>query len=252
MIELENIRRTFQVGEQTVKALNDISLTITKGEYVSVMGPSGSGKSTLLNVIALLDQPSSGRYLLNGRQATQLSDDELAKVRRENIGFVFQFFHLIPRLTAAENIEMPMILAGIPARERQQRVAKALAEVGLEDRAEHKPDQLSGGQLQRVAIARAMIMKPEILLADEPTGNLDSQSGKEIIELLESLNRQGVTLMIITHDPNIGGRANRKIRIVDGRIVKAADDAAISIAGLDGDKRAASASASPHTQPTAD
>jgi len=252
MIELENIRRTFQVGEQTVKALNDISLTITKGEYVSVMGPSGSGKSTLLNVIALLDQPSSGRYLLNGRPVTQLSDDELAKVRRENIGFVFQFFHLIPRLTAAENIEMPMILAGINARERKQRVAKALAEVGLEDRAEHKPDQLSGGQLQRVAIARAMIMKPEILLADEPTGNLDSQSGKEIIELLESLNRQGVTLMIITHDPNIGGRANRKIRIVDGRIVKAADDAAISISGLDGDKPAASASAPSHTQPTAD
>ncbi|MEC4747401.1 ABC transporter ATP-binding protein [Methylomicrobium sp. Wu6] len=245
MIELENIRRTFQVGDQIVKALNDISLSIAKGEYVSVMGPSGSGKSTLLNVIALLDQPSDGRYLLNGRPVTQLSDDELAKVRRENIGFVFQFFHLIPRLTAAENIEIPLILAGINVHERKPRVAAALAEVGLEDRALHKPDQLSGGQLQRVAIARAMIMKPEILLADEPTGNLDSQSGKEIIELLESLNRQGVTLMIITHDPNIGGRAHRKIRIVDGRIVKAADVSALSIAGLNGDKPAASASVSP-------
>jgi putative ABC transport system ATP-binding protein len=232
MIELEHIRRTFQVGEQIVKALDDISLSIAKGEYVSVMGPSGSGKSTLLNVIALLDQPSAGHYRLNGRPVTQLSDDELAKVRRENIGFVFQFFHLIPRLTAAENIEMPMILAGVSSTARRQRVATALAEVGLEDRARHKPDQLSGGQLQRVAIARAMIMKPEILLADEPTGNLDSQSGKEIIELLESLNRQGVTLMIITHDQNIGGRARRKIRIVDGKMVKPEeDDAAASAAG---------------------
>jgi putative ABC transport system ATP-binding protein len=236
MIELEHIRRTFQVGDQTVKALNDISLSIAKGEYVSVMGPSGSGKSTLLNVIALLDQPSEGHYRLNGHPVTQLSDDELAKVRRENIGFVFQFFHLIPRLTAAENIEMPMILAGVSSKERIQRVARALAEVGLEDRARHKPDQLSGGQLQRVAIARAMIMKPEILLADEPTGNLDSQSGKEIIDLLESLNRQNVTLMIITHDPNIGGRAKRKIQIVDGKIVKPDDDTVTITTGSGADK----------------
>ena len=218
MIELKNIHRYFQVGEQTVHALNDINLTIDKGEYVSVMGPSGSGKSTLLNVIALLDQPSSGRYRLNDRDVTQLSDDELAKVRRENIGFVFQFFHLIPRLTAAENVEMPMILAGVPPKERKWRVAEALADVNLQDRASHRPDQLSGGQLQRIAIARAMIMRPEILLADEPTGNLDSKSGSEIIDLLESLNRQGVTLMIITHDQHIGDRAHRKIRIVDGQI----------------------------------
>lgn len=226
MIALEHIHRYFQVGEQSVHALNDINLTITKGQYVSVMGPSGSGKSTLLNVIALLDQPSSGRYLLNNQPVTQLSDDQLAKVRRENIGFVFQFFHLIPRLSAAENVEMPMILAGISAKERKQRVTVALKEVGLENRAKHRPDQLSGGQLQRVAIARAMIMKPEILLADEPTGNLDSQSGKDIIELLESLNRQGVTLMIITHDQNIGDRAQRKIRIIDGQIEKS--DAVLS------------------------
>ncbi len=218
MIRLEHIHRYFQVGEQIVHALNDINMTIEKGEYVSVMGPSGSGKSTLLNVIALLDQPSSGRYLLNGQPVTQLDDDELAKVRRENIGFVFQFFHLIPRLSAAENIEMPMILAGIAVKDRKQRVQAALASVSLQDRADHRPDQLSGGQLQRVAIARAMIMRPEILLADEPTGNLDSKSGKEIIELLEGLNRQGVTLVIITHDQSLGDRARRKIRIVDGQI----------------------------------
>ncbi len=220
MIQLKNIHRTFQVGEQTVRALNDISLTINKGEYVSVMGPSGSGKSTLLNVIALLDKPSSGRYLLNNQDVTQRSDDELAKIRRENIGFVFQFFHLIPRLSAAENIEMPMILAGIAVKERKLRVVQTLASVNLQDRAQHRPDQLSGGQLQRVAIARAMIMRPEILLADEPTGNLDSKSGTEIIELLENLNRQGVTLMIITHDQALGDRAPRQIRIVDGQIAQ--------------------------------
>lgn len=220
MIQLRNIHRYFQVGEQTVHALNDITIAINKGEYVSVMGPSGSGKSTLLNVIALLDQPSSGRYLLNNLDVTQRSDDELAKVRRENIGFVFQFFHLIPRLSAAENVEMPMVLAGIAVKERKQRVAQALASVNLQDRSSHRPDQLSGGQLQRVAIARAMIMRPEILLADEPTGNLDSKSGMEIIELLESLNQQGITLMIITHDQTVGNRAQRQIRIVDGQIAQ--------------------------------
>ncbi|WP_341326691.1 ABC transporter ATP-binding protein [Methylotuvimicrobium sp. KM2] len=218
MIRLEDIHRYFQVGEQTVHALDGIDLTIEHGEYLSVMGPSGSGKSTLLNVIALLDQPSSGRYFLNDRDITQYSDDELAKVRRENIGFVFQFFHLIPRLTAAENVEMPMMLAGIDRKERQQRIETALKQVGLSDRAGHRPDQLSGGQLQRVAIARAMIMNPGILLADEPTGNLDSKSGAEIIDLLERLNEQGVTMVVITHDQAIGGRAKRKIRIVDGKI----------------------------------
>ena len=220
MIQLENIHRYFQVGEQTVHALDDITLAINKGEYVSVMGPSGSGKSTLLNIIALLDKPSSGRYRLNNLDVTQRNDDELAKVRRENIGFVFQFFHLIPRLSAAENIEMPMILAGIAVKERKQRVAQALASVNLQDRARHRPDQLSGGQLQRVAIARAMIMRPEILLADEPTGNLDSKSGMEIIELLKNLNQQGVTLMIIIHDQALGDRAQRQIRIVDGQIAQ--------------------------------
>jgi len=220
MIQLENIHRYFHVGEQTVHALNDISIAINKGEYVSVMGPSGSGKSTLLNIIALLDKPSTGRYILNNQDVTKRSDDDLAKIRRENIGFVFQFFHLIPRLSAAENIEIPMILAGIAVKERKQRVAQALASVNLQDRSSHRPDQLSGGQLQRVAIARAMIMRPEIVLADEPTGNLDSKSGMEIIELLENLNQQGVTLMIITHDQALGDRAQRQIRIVDGQIAQ--------------------------------
>lgn len=218
MMQLNNIHRDFQVGEQTVHALNGVNLSVERGEYVSVMGPSGSGKSTLLNIIALLDQPTSGSYMLNGNDVTRQTDDELAKIRRDNIGFVFQFFHLIPRLTAAENIEMPMILAGIDSKERQQRVQHALVSVSLLDRAGHKPNQLSGGQLQRIAIARAMIMQPAILLADEPTGNLDSKAGLEIIDLLEKLNQQGVTLMIITHDNSIGERAKRRIRIVDGAI----------------------------------
>ncbi|NOR68735.1 MAG: ATP-binding cassette domain-containing protein [Methylomarinum sp.] len=218
MIVLENIQRYFQVGEQRIHALNNINLTINKGEYVSIMGPSGSGKSTLLNVIALLDQPSSGKYILNNQDVTQLNDQKLAKARRENFGFVFQFFHLIPRYTAAENIEIPMILAGVPSKERKQRVAEALIAVNLQDRAAHRPDQLSGGQTQRVAIARAMIMRPQILLADEPTGNLDSQSGMEIIALLENLNQQQVTLLMITHDETIGRRAQRRIRLIDGQI----------------------------------
>jgi len=169
MIQLAHVHRVFQVGEHTVHALNDINLTVNKGEYVSIMGPSGSGKSTLLNIIALLDRPSSGRYVLNDLDVIQRSDDELAQIRRENIGFVFQFFHVIPRLTAAENVEMPMILAGIVSKERKRRVEDALIAVNLEDRMHHKPNQLSGGQLQRVAIARAMIMRPEVVLADEPT-----------------------------------------------------------------------------------
>lgn len=220
MIELENIQRVFQVGAQRVHALNNINLTIKKGEYVSIMGPSGSGKSTLLNVISLLDQPTSGKYTLNDQVVTELDDDQLAQVRRENIGFVFQFFHLIARYTAAENIEIPMILAGIPVAERKQRVADALLAVELQQRANHRPDQLSGGQIQRVAIARAMIMKPQILLADEPTGNLDSQSGEGIIELLESLNQQQMTLVMITHDEDIGRRAPRRIRLIDGKIIQ--------------------------------
>jgi putative ABC transport system ATP-binding protein len=218
MIRLEHIHRFFQVGEHQVHALNDVNLSVDKGEYLSIMGPSGSGKSTLLNIIALLDRPTSGQYFFNDVDIVKRTDDELARIRRENIGFVFQFFHLIPRLTAADNVEVPMILAGINPKLRKQRVDKALAAVNLQDRANHKPNQLSGGQLQRVAIARAMIMQPEVLLADEPTGNLDSKSGLEIMDLLENMNKQGVTLIMITHDQSLGNRARRRIRIVDGKI----------------------------------
>ncbi len=220
MIELDGINKQFIVGTQAVTALANINLTVSAGEYISVMGPSGSGKSTLLNVIALLDRPSSGRYRLNGTDVTELADDEIARARRENIGFVFQFFHLIPRLSAAENIELPMILAGRARQIRRQRVSKALADYGLTQRAGHRPDQLSGGQRQRVAIARATIMQPKVILADEPTGNLDRQSGAEIVALLEQLRQTGVTLIVVTHDPALGKRASRQLFLVDGEITR--------------------------------
>ena len=219
MIELENIQRIFPVGDQEVHALRDINLHIEAGEYVSIMGPSGSGKSTLLNLLGLLDRPSAGRYLLDGRDVTTLSDRQQAHLRRERIGFVFQFFHLVPRLTAAQNIELPMMLAGLPVDERQQRVRQALADMGISDRAGHRPDQLSGGQRQRVAIARATVMQPGLLLADEPTGNLDRASGKDVVEILESLQQRGITLIVVTHDPELGERARRRLHMIDGAIV---------------------------------
>ena len=218
MIELRHIHRRFQVGEQQVHALNDVSLTIQRGDYVSIMGPSGSGKSTLLHAIGLLDRPDSGTYLLEERDVTALSDQEQARIRSETIGFVFQFFHLVPRLSAADNIALPLLLAGVPPRERQQRVEHAIAAVNLGDRAEHRPEQLSGGQRQRVAIARATIMEPTVILADEPTGNLDRASGQDVIALLEKLNTEGLTLIIVTHDVEIGKRARRSIHMIDGRI----------------------------------
>jgi putative ABC transport system ATP-binding protein len=219
VIHLEKICRDFQVGEETVHALKDIDLDVLAGEYVALMGPSGSGKSTLLNVIGCLDRPTSGRYLLDGKDVTHLPEHELALIRRHKIGFVFQFFHLVPRLTAAENVELPMVFAGIPRPERKQRVAKALESVGLSHRTKHRPNQLSGGERQRTAIARAVVMGPAILLADEPTGNLDTASGNEIIGLIEKMNSQGLTLILVTHDPAIGGRAPRMISMRDGAIV---------------------------------
>ena len=218
MIKLENIHRNFQVGDQTVHALDDISLNIHDGEYVSVMGPSGSGKSTLLNLFGLLDRPSAGKYFLNGDNVTDLDENQLAMIRNKNIGFVFQTFHLIPRLTAAENIELPLVLAGIEESIRKQRVNHALKSMNLLDRASHKPEQLSGGQRQRVAIARATITEPTILLADEPTGNLDQKSGLNVIETLEQLNQRGITLILVTHDAALGARSTRSIRMLDGRI----------------------------------
>lgn len=219
MIEFSRISRSFQVGDQQVAALRDINLSIAAGDYVSLMGPSGSGKSTLLNLIGLLDRPSSGTYKLDGGDVTALDDEQQAKVRSEKIGFVFQSFHLVPRLTAAMNIELPLILAGITPAERKTRVAQLLENYGLTDRARHRPDQLSGGQRQRVAIARATSMHPAVLLADEPTGNLDQTTGKEVINLLEALLEQNVALIVVTHDPVIGGRAKRQLHMVDGRIV---------------------------------
>ncbi len=219
MIRLQGIRRQFKVGDQIVKALDEVSLEIGAGDYVSIMGPSGSGKSTLLHVIGLLDRPDAGNYSLAGREVTSLSDTESARMRRETIGFVFQFFHLVPRLTAAENIELPMTLAGVPAEKRRIRVTRALDDFGLADRSQHRPDQLSGGQRQRVAIARATIMEPSVLLADEPTGNLDRATGLEVMRILEALAARGITLLLVTHDPELGGQTQRQIRMVDGRIV---------------------------------
>lgn len=219
MIEFNQVSRNFMVGYQQVHALRDIDLTLGAGEYISIMGPSGSGKSTLLNLIGLLDRPSSGVYKLDGLDVTKLDDEDQARVRREKIGFVFQFFHLVPRLSAAMNIELPLILGGVAVEERKERVAKLVESYGLKDRAEHRPEQLSGGQRQRVAIARATIMRPSVLLADEPTGNLDSVTGKEVIRLLEELTEQGVTLIMVTHDKDIGSRALRQITMVDGKIV---------------------------------
>lgn len=220
MIQLVGINRAFQVGEERVTALREVNLEIGAGEYVSIMGPSGSGKSTLLNVVGLLDRPDSGEYLLEGELTTSINDNRQAALRRHKIGFVFQFFHLVPRMSAAENIELPMILAGLEPKERRTRVLEALVAFGLADRARHRPDQLSGGQRQRVAIARATVMRPHILLADEPTGNLDRVSGREVIDILEELNRQGLTLVLVTHDQELGMRSRRGITMVDGKVDK--------------------------------
>jgi len=220
MITLSSITRVYEVGGRPVHALRGIDLEVPDGDYLAIMGPSGSGKSTLLNILGCLDRPTSGSYVLDGREVSGLSDLELSLVRRHKIGFVFQIFHLVPRLTAAANVALPMLFAGVPPRERAEKAARALASVGLSDRAEHRPEQLSGGERQRVAIARATIMSPSILLADEPTGNLDTKSGREVIELLEEMNRGGLTLIVVTHDPAIGGRARRRLRLTDGTAVE--------------------------------
>ena len=219
MIKLHQLCRSFVLGDQAVHALDNINLRISPGEYLSVMGPSGSGKSTLLNVLGLLDMPDSGQYLLQGTDTTLLTDNERARFRRQHIGFVFQSYHLVPRLTARENIELPLVLAGVAPQQRKPKVAAILAQLGLTERASHLPNQLSGGQRQRVAIGRAIVMQPRLLLADEPTGNLDSQSGLDVVNILEQLNQQGITLLVVTHDPALGQRAQRQIRMVDGRIV---------------------------------
>ncbi len=216
MIELSGLGRDFEVGGQPVHALSGIDLAIPDGDYLSIMGPSGSGKSTLLNIIGCLDRPTSGSYRLDGREVASLGEEDLSRIRRYRIGFVFQFYHLVPRLTAAGNVELPMIFAGVDRSERAERVAKALSAVGLSERAHHLSEQLSGGERQRVAIARAVVMGPSVLLADEPTGNLDTAAGGEIVRLLEKMNADGLTLVVVTHDPAIGRRARHRLRLVDG------------------------------------
>jgi putative ABC transport system ATP-binding protein len=219
MIDVSGINKTFILGDSKVHALANINLRIEQGEYLSVMGPSGSGKSTLMNMLGLLDRPNTGRYLLNGVDTGSLDENERARLRREQIGFVFQSYHLIPRLSARENVEMPLMLAGVPAKQRHAEVEVILEKLGIAPRAHHLPNQLSGGERQRVAIGRSIVMKPAIILADEPTGNLDSRSGGEVTEILENLNREGITLLIVTHDNTMGERAIRRIRMADGAIV---------------------------------
>ena len=225
MIRLEGVWRTYRVGESEVHALKGVDLEIARGEHVALIGPSGSGKSTMLHIVGCLDRPTRGRYLFEGREAGSLSEEERSLLRRSRIGFVFQFFHLLPRLTALGNVELPMLFAGTPARERRERAARALAGVGLKHRAAHRPDQLSGGERQRVAIARAVVMDPAVLLADEPTGNLDRASALEVMELIEAMNRDGLTLVVVTHDPAIAGRARRVVRMSDGEIQGTGDRA---------------------------
>ena len=220
MIELQHISKVYEVGGQPIYALRDTSENIQSGEYVAIVRPSGSGKSTLLNIIGCLLRPSEGAYLFNGEDVSQFDDQALSHIRQHQIGFIFQSFHLVPRLTALGNVALPMVFAGISSSERQFRAKEALESVGLSDRAHHRPNQLSVGQRQRVVIARAIIMQPSLLLADEPTGNLDTHSGQQIMELLESLNAKGLTMLVVTHDPNVARRANRIIVLADGQIAK--------------------------------
>jgi putative ABC transport system ATP-binding protein len=218
VIELEGIGRDFQVGDSVVHALRGLNLSIPDGDYCSIMGPSGSGKSTLLHILGCLDRPTTGTYRLDGDDVGRLDDAALSRIRGHRIGFVFQFYHLVPRLTAAANVELPMVFAGVQRGERSVRVARALDSVGLTARARHLSEQLSGGERQRVAIARAVVMDPSVLLADEPTGNLDSTAGGEIVRLLEGMNARGLTLVVVTHDPDVGSRARHRIRLVDGAV----------------------------------
>ena len=220
VIELRDLWRTYQVGDSEVHALHGVDLTIDKGDYLAVVGPSGSGKSTLLNILGCLDRPSSGSYTFGDRDVSGFTDLERTRLRQNEIGFVFQFFHLLPRLTAQANVELPMLFAGVGRAERRRRASDALLSVGLADRMHHRPDQLSGGQRQRVAIARAVVMDPGLMLADEPTGNLDKASASEVMDLLDAMNREGQTVVLVTHDPEVATRATSRIRMDDGEIVE--------------------------------
>src|SRR5436853_6734549 len=218
VIDIENITKDYVMGEETVHALRGVSLQIHKNEYIAIMGPSGSGKSTLMNMLGCLDTPTSGRYEFNGKNVAEMNDDELAAIRNREIGFVFQTFNLLPRSTSLRNVELPLIYAGIDPETRQDQAAQALIDVGLGDRLNHKPNELSGGQRQRVAIARALVNKPSIVLADEPTGNLDSKTGIEIMALLDDVHRGGNTVILVTHEEDIAANAERIVRLRDGKI----------------------------------
>ena len=218
VIEIRNIIRDFKLGQEIVHVLKGIDLDIKRGEYVAIMGPSGSGKSTLMNLLGCLDTPTSGSYNLNGNDVSRMSDDELAEIRNTEIGFVFQTFNLLPRTTALENVALPMIYAGASKKQRQERATEVLNDVGLADRMDHKPNQLSGGQRQRVAVGRALVNKPSIILADEPTGNLDSKTGMEIMGLFDEIHKAGNTVIMVTHEEEVAAHAHRIIRLLDGMV----------------------------------
>jgi len=218
LIEMRGVSKVYDMGEEKIHALRDVALTIEANEFLAIMGPSGSGKSTLMNIIGCLDRPTSGSYVLRGKEVADLPEDELARIRNQEIGFVFQTFNLLPRSAALENVELPLVYAGVGPAERRKRAVQALEDVGLTDRAKHRPNELSGGQRQRVAIARALVNRPSILLADEPTGNLDSKTGEEILLLFESLHARGQTVIVVTHEEDVARRAWRILRLRDGRV----------------------------------
>ena len=219
LIQLHDLTKIYEMGANQVKALDAINLSVEKNEYVAIMGPSGSGKSTLMNLIGCLDTPTDGSYILNGREVEKLDDNDLAEIRNKEIGFIFQTFNLLSRTNALQNVELPLIYAGVPRHERHRRASEALVAVGLGDRMDHKPNELSGGQRQRVAVARALVNNPSILLADEPTGNLDSKTGDEIMELFDELNRKGNTIILVTHEEYIANRASRIVKLHDGHVI---------------------------------